>query len=270
MRRILSLIFCAFALLPATGTGCVLSPGAISEVLKALPTASPAAKASLAPSGGPGSPQPSDAGATASTTLAPSATPSPSATFVPVGAKPSPALTASPAASTTQRPRLLTWVATEPATGLILGVATQTKTQPDGSTTTETTFAFKPEPPDAVVSLAAAPGSDGVVVASADLTYVYTTPERQASNQKPIQIGPRRLKFAPVTVLSAGEKGAGAPARISLLIGDSSLFAAFTSPNLTKRPTAISAELTFVDENGGGVNGKDLAPLRVTVPIRVL
>jgi hypothetical protein len=166
-------------------------------------------------------------------------------------------------------PRVVEWTGTSPEGGISLTVSVKT-TQTEAGTQTDTTLTYKPDPPDVDITLAAPPGSGGVVIKAYDVVYVYNTPDRQAAGKPAVQIGPTRFPIAALTVPPASQVDFGPSVKLHVPLGSAELRKAFFGPNPSDNPGIIMANIELIDDAGFAVQDKGFQNLQIGVPIRSL
>lgn len=153
---------------------------------------------------------------------------------------------------------------------LDLDVTFRTLRRGDGSEESQSTFEFNPNPPDAAITLAVAPGRESLTLKAFEITYIYTTPLRDGAGQAPLKLGPTRLAIPPLFLQRspAGDRP-GLPVTITVPVGSSVVRGLVADADPQKRPSEISARITFIDDGGAPLKNTGQEELAVTIPIRV-
>ena len=166
-------------------------------------------------------------------------------------------------------PKIIEWSKLDPANGVSVSVINKRTTDNSGQVFVETTVTYKPDPPDVAVTLKAPPGSPGTVINAYEISYEYTTPNQQKEGKPPIVVGPILIPTPPLIVPPAQEIAFGPPIIIQIPIGSRTLNDVF-SGGKDDQPGLVVASIEFKDDGGVPVPGKDLNPLKVSVPLRAL
>ena len=168
-----------------------------------------------------------------------------------------------------QVPTIVEWAQLNPTNGVSVSVINKRTTDNSGQVFTETTVTYKPDPPDVAVTLKSPPGSSGNVIRAYEITYAYTTPAQQAAGKPPIVVGPILVPTPPQIVPPAQEIAFGPPIVLQIPVGSRTLNDVF-SGDKNDQPGLVVATIEFKDEGGVAIPGRDLSPLKVSVPLRAL
>ncbi len=166
-------------------------------------------------------------------------------------------------------PSIVEWAKLDPTNGVSVSVISKRTTDNSGQIFVETNVTYKPDPPDVAVTLKAPPGSPGNVIRAYEITYEYTTPNQQKDGKPPIAVGPILVPTPPQIVPPAQEIAFGPPIILQIPIGSRTLNDVF-SGGKDDQPGLVVATVEFKDEGGRPIPGKDLSPLRVSIPLRAL
>jgi hypothetical protein len=166
-------------------------------------------------------------------------------------------------------PKIIEWAKLDPPNGVSVSVVNKRTTDNSGQVFVETTVTYKPDPPDCAVTLKAPPGSPGTVINAYEISYEYTTPNQQGAAKPPIVVGPILIPTPPLIVPPAQEIAFGPPIIVQIPIGSRTLNDVFSGEK-NDQPGLVVAHIEFKDDGGVPVPGKDLNPLKVSVPLRAL
>lgn len=222
------------------------------------PSPSPSASASaLATSPSPAAASPSPSPAALAASAAPSTAP---ASVAPSASVPPPVMGAA----------VVEWSDLMPSAGISASVVSNRVTDSNGNVFVETNLTYVPNPPDATITLKAPPGSPGVVITAYEITYEYTTPNQQTAGKPPILVGPTSTTVPPLIVPPATATAFGAPLAVPVPVGSLNLDKILSTGGANDRPGLVMAIVTFKDDAGKPVLGKDVNDLKVSIPIRAL
>lgn len=137
----------------------------------------------------------------------------------------------------------------DPADGIGANVTAKSTVNADGTTTASVTFAYTPDPPDERITLSVPATSLGARVTGVVVSYTADGKDQAVPDvQVPI----------PPTVIQPGKNDP-----IAVPIGTLELKALYANG---KRPTTLTAKVSFVGDDGTAIQGEDGQPLVVEVP----